>query len=174
MYPFHGAEAAAILKRCRRTIVVENNFTGQFARHLRAESGHAADHVLTRYDGEPFEPAWIAERVATLLDGKALDLRVAEHEAREMAYHFVRIHMQDKARPGRLQQVGESGYGEPLWIVELVARTGGQPEGMLLIGRETGSLFGWYPTLPGVLGDAAPGPLTPSAPPGGRPWPLQS
>ena len=33
---------------------------GQFARHLRAETGFTVDHVLTRYDGEPFEPAWIA------------------------------------------------------------------------------------------------------------------
>ena len=42
---------------CQRTVVVESNFTGQFARHLRAESGFSVDHVLVRYDGEPFEPA---------------------------------------------------------------------------------------------------------------------
>src|SRR5215470_7983578 len=66
IHPFHGVEARRILEGCTRTIVVENNFTGQFARHLRAESGFQVDHVLTRYDGEPFEPAWIAERVRAL------------------------------------------------------------------------------------------------------------
>src|SRR5207247_4515053 len=32
MHPFHGAEASAILKGCKRTIVVDNSFSGQFAR----------------------------------------------------------------------------------------------------------------------------------------------
>jgi 2-oxoglutarate ferredoxin oxidoreductase subunit alpha len=157
MHPFHGPEAAAILKGCQRTIVVENNFTGQFARHLRAESGFGVDHVLTRYDGEPFEPSWIAERVKAFLEGRPVDLQVAEHEAREMAYHHVRIHLQDRARPGRLQPVAESEYGEPLWLVELVNRSDGRPEGMLVIGRETGSNHGWHPAS--LIGDAARGPF---------------
>ena len=56
-------------------------------------------HVLVRYDGEPFEPAWIAQRVRDFLEGRPVDLQVAEHEAREMAYHHIRIHMHDRARP---------------------------------------------------------------------------
>src|SRR5438034_9776934 len=31
LYPFHDREARAILQGCRRTVVAENNFTGQFA-----------------------------------------------------------------------------------------------------------------------------------------------
>ena len=54
IHPFHTAEATAILKGCERTIAIENNFSGQFARHLRAETGFSVDHLLTRYDGEPF------------------------------------------------------------------------------------------------------------------------
>jgi len=155
IHPFHGREARAILQACKRTIVVENNFSGQFARHLRAESGFEVDHVLTRYDGEPFEPAWIAGHVRDFLEGRPVDLKVAEHEAREMAYHYIRIHMHDKTRPGRLQPVGESAYGEPLWLVELIDRTDSRPEGMLVIGRETGSFHGWHPAVPGVLGETA-------------------
>jgi len=142
IHPFHGPEAKAILDRCRRTIVVEGNFTGQFARHLRAETGFGVDHVLTRYDGEPFEPAYIVRRVKAFLEGRPVDLKVEEQEAREMAYHYIRIHMQDKARPGRLRQVTAPEYGEPVWEVELVGRTSGAPEGMLVIGLETGSLHG--------------------------------
>jgi len=142
LHPFHGAEATAILERCRRTIVVESNFTGQFARHLRAESGFSVDHVLTRYDGEPFEPAYITRRVRAFLEGRPVDLEVEEHEAREMAYHYIRIHMQDKTRPGRLRKVAAAEYGEPVWEVELVGRVAGAPEGLLVIGRETGSTYG--------------------------------
>jgi 2-oxoglutarate ferredoxin oxidoreductase subunit alpha len=154
MHPFHGVEASAILKACKRTIVVENCFSGQFARHVRAESGFTVDHVLTRYDGEPFEPAYIAERVKTFLAGKPVDLEVQEHEAREMAYHHIRIHMQDRARPARLRRVPEAAYGEPVWAVELVNRSDGRPEGMLVIGASTGAGYGWHPDAPSLLGTA--------------------
>jgi 2-oxoglutarate ferredoxin oxidoreductase subunit alpha len=154
MHPFHGTEASAILKGCRRTIVVENSFSGQFARHLRAESGFTVDHVLTRYDGEPFEPAYIAERVKAHVAGKPVDLEVQDHEAREMAYHHIRIHMQDRARPRRLRKVPGAAYGEPVWAVELVNRSDGRPEGMLVIGATTGAAYGWHPTVPSGLADA--------------------
>jgi 2-oxoglutarate/2-oxoacid ferredoxin oxidoreductase subunit alpha len=153
LHPFHGTEASAILRNCRRTIVVENSFSGQFARHLRAESGFTVDHVLTRYDGEPFEPAYIAERVKADLAGKPVDLEVQDHEAREMAYHHIRIHMQDRARPRRLHKVPGAAYGEPVWAVELVNRADGRPEGMLVIGATTGAAYGWHPTAPSGLGE---------------------
>jgi 2-oxoglutarate ferredoxin oxidoreductase subunit alpha len=140
LHPFPGPEVHALLSRCQRTIVVENNFSGQFARHLRAESGFSVSHVLTRYDGEPFEPAYIAERVRGLLAGRPADLRVTEDEAREMAYHHIRIHMQEKARPGRLQRLAGDASGEPLWQVELVSREDGSPAGSLVIGMDTGAL----------------------------------
>jgi hypothetical protein len=142
MHPLHGAEAAAILKSCKHTVVVENNFSGQFARHLRAESGFTVDHVLTRYDGEPFEPAYIVERVKAFLEGRPPDLQVQEHEAREMAYHYIRIHMQEKTRPGRLERAKTNGYDEPVWQVELVSRADGAPAGTLIIGMDTGSMYG--------------------------------
>jgi 2-oxoglutarate ferredoxin oxidoreductase subunit alpha len=153
MHPFHAQEARAILQQCKRTIVVENNFSGQFARHLRAESGFTVDHLLTRYDGEPFEPAWVAQRVRDLVEGRSLDLTVQEHEAREMAYHHIRIHMQDRTRPRRIQRAAGNGYGESVWAVELVNRADGTPEGMLVIGMETGSNYGWHAVSPELLAD---------------------
>jgi 2-oxoglutarate/2-oxoacid ferredoxin oxidoreductase subunit alpha len=146
LLPFHASEALALLGRCQRTIVVENNFTGQFARHLRAETGFGADHILTRYDGEPFEPAYITRRVRAFLKGEPVDLAVEEHEAREMAYHYIRIHMQDRTRPGRLQRLSAVvEYGEPVWDVELVDRGNGRPEGRLVIGADTGSIHAFHP-----------------------------
>jgi 2-oxoglutarate/2-oxoacid ferredoxin oxidoreductase subunit alpha len=145
LLPFHSAEVLPILEGCRRTIVVENNFTGQFARHLRAETGFTVDHVLTRYDGEPFEPAYIATRAKSLLETGTIDLKVEEHEAREMAYHYIRIHMQDRTRPGRLRKIAAAEYGEPVWEVELVGRTTGTPEEVLVIGMDTGSMYASHP-----------------------------
>jgi len=84
LHPFHAEEALEILKGCERTIVVENNFSGQFARHLRAETGYSVEHVLTPYDGEPFEPAYIVRRVRAFVEGRPPDLRVEESEAREI------------------------------------------------------------------------------------------
>jgi hypothetical protein len=70
---------------------------------------------------------------------------VDEQEAREMAYHYVRIHMQEKTRPGRLKQAAAgNGHDEPVWEVELVSRTDGTPERLLVIGRDTGSIYGCH------------------------------
>jgi 2-oxoglutarate/2-oxoacid ferredoxin oxidoreductase subunit alpha len=149
LHPFHGPEARAILERCRRTIVVENNFSGQFARHLRAESGFTVDHVLTRYDGEPFEPAYIAKRVKAFLEDRPVDLAVEEHEAREMAHHYIRLYLQDRARPKRLVRARD-GYAEPVWEVELVNRADGRPEGLLVIGMDTGAVYGCREAVAGA------------------------
>ncbi len=143
LHPFHAAEATEILKGCQRTIVIENNFSGQFARHLRAETGLSVDHVLTRYDGEPFDPAYITRRVRAFLEGRPVDLQVDEDEAREMAYHHVRIYMHDKARPGDIQKRKDDQFGEPVWEVELVSRKDGRTEGTMIIGMDTGSVHGW-------------------------------
>ena len=67
----------------------------------------------------------------------------------------IRIHMQDRARPGRLRKVAGAAYGETVWAVELVNRADGRPEGMLVIGATTGAGYGWHPTVPSVLGDAS-------------------
>src|SRR5204863_4252346 len=42
LHPFHEKEVSEILRGCKRTICVECNYTGQFARHLRAETGFSA------------------------------------------------------------------------------------------------------------------------------------
>ncbi len=63
LVPFHVAEVSAILGKSRRVIIVENNQSGQFARHLRAETGIVAQAQIRKYDGEPFEPKHIVAAV---------------------------------------------------------------------------------------------------------------
>ena len=38
----------------KKVIIVENNYSGQFARYLRSETGFAAHGHIRKYDGEPF------------------------------------------------------------------------------------------------------------------------
>ena len=68
--PFHTDEISAILNRAKRVIVVENNFSGQFARYLRGETGFAAHGHIRKYDGEPFLPHHIVEGVRRQLAGE--------------------------------------------------------------------------------------------------------
>ena len=67
LVPFHVTEVSAILGKSRRVIVVENNQSGQFARHLRAETGIVAQGHIRKYDGEPFEPKHIVAAVKELV-----------------------------------------------------------------------------------------------------------
>jgi len=67
LVPFHVTEVSAILGKSRRVIIVENNQSGQFARHLRAETGVVAQGHIRKYDGEPFEPKHIVAGVKEIL-----------------------------------------------------------------------------------------------------------
>ncbi len=144
LHPFHSKGVSEILNKCNRTICVECNFNGQFARHLRAETGFSVDDLVLKYDGEPFEPHHLVEQVQAILAGKPRSLDVTMDEAREIAYHYVRVHLADKLRPAKIAQ--EDGAGEKLWLVEIAGRESGQKEGELRIGVETGSIYSWAPT----------------------------
>src|SRR5215467_7287118 len=79
LVPLHGEAILNILKGSRYTIIVENNYSGQFARYLRSETGYAANGHIRKYDGEPFMPHHIAEAVKDQLAGKT-KLSVPAHE----------------------------------------------------------------------------------------------
>lgn len=77
--PFHAAEISRILSQSQKVISVENNYSGQFARYLRSETGFAAHGHIRKYDGEPFMPHHIVEAVKEQLAGKS-GLSVPVHE----------------------------------------------------------------------------------------------
>ena len=70
LLPLNGDAIRETLAGCRHTIIVENNYSGQFARYLRSESGYAADGHIRKYDGEPFMPHHIVDGVMEQLAGK--------------------------------------------------------------------------------------------------------
>jgi len=79
LVPLHGEEILEILTHSKHTIIVENNFSGQFARYLRSETSFVADGHIRKYDGEPFMPHHIVEAVKEQLTGKTT-LSVPTHE----------------------------------------------------------------------------------------------
>jgi 2-oxoglutarate ferredoxin oxidoreductase subunit alpha len=79
LVPLHGDAILEILKDARHTIIVENNYSGQFARYLRSETSFVPSGYIRKYDGEPFMPHHIVEAVKEQLTGK-LRLSVPAHE----------------------------------------------------------------------------------------------
>jgi 2-oxoglutarate ferredoxin oxidoreductase subunit alpha len=69
--PFHADEITAIVNRAKKTIVVENNESGQFYRYMRGETGLSIDGHIRKYDGEPFMPHHIVDGVLDQMEGKS-------------------------------------------------------------------------------------------------------
>ncbi len=145
LHPFHASEVTQALKGAKKLISVEANYTGQFARFLRAETGISVHDQILKYDGEPFEPRLIAEEVKRILAGKPLSLDVTLDDAREMAYHYIRSRLSDAARPIAIEQGDGDGFGEPVWNIHIVDRSSGERRGQLKIGVKSGSVHAWQP-----------------------------
>lgn len=79
LVPLHGEAILDVLKDARHTIIVENNYSGQFARYLRSETSFVPDGHIRKYDGEPFMPHHIVNAVKEQLSGKC-QVSVPEHE----------------------------------------------------------------------------------------------
>ena len=77
LVPLHVDEISEILGKSQNLIIVENNQSGQFARHLRAETGIVADGHIRKYDGEPFEPGHIVAGVRDVLSGTKVVIAVS-------------------------------------------------------------------------------------------------
>jgi 2-oxoglutarate ferredoxin oxidoreductase subunit alpha len=77
--PLHADAIAEVVNNAKRTIIVENNYSGQFARYLRSETSIVADGHIRKYDGEPFMPHHIVEGVRAVLAG-TVKTHVPVHE----------------------------------------------------------------------------------------------
>src|SRR3989344_1767480 len=55
------------IKNAKKTLVIENNHQGQFQGLLREHTGFVSDDHLRKYDGRPFYPEEIVEKVKAML-----------------------------------------------------------------------------------------------------------
>ena len=81
LVPLQSEAIGRALSGARNVVVVENNYSGQFARYLRSETGIAADAHIRKYDGEPFMPHHVVNGVEKILSGKTTRY-VPVHEIR--------------------------------------------------------------------------------------------
>jgi len=67
IWPLPAQETADLLGVDRKIYVAENNATGQFARLLNSETGIKISGNILKYDGRPFTPQYIIERLKGML-----------------------------------------------------------------------------------------------------------
>ncbi len=65
--PFPVANVKRVLKSARKTIVVENNKTSQLSSLIREHLLITVDHKILKYDGRPFNPGELSQRVKEAL-----------------------------------------------------------------------------------------------------------
>ena len=77
LWPFPDDEIRAFVQGAQHVFVVENNYTGQLERLIRAVVGPLdALHGVRKYDGRPFRPIEIIEPIARAAHaGKPLEVR---------------------------------------------------------------------------------------------------
>lgn len=71
MVPLHGKAITGILSRSKKTIIVENNYSGLFHRYMRSETGLDVTGHIRKYDGEPFMPHHVTDGVKAILSGES-------------------------------------------------------------------------------------------------------
>ena len=77
--PLNGDKIAEVFAKAKKVIMVENNYSGQFHRYLRSETGLDVDGHVRKYDGEPFMPHHVSEGITEILNG-ATDIYVPYQE----------------------------------------------------------------------------------------------
>lgn len=66
LFPLPVEGVLEIMNGCKEIVAVENNFSCQMARLIRAETGYYIKKTVTRFDGEPFTGEDICSRVIKL------------------------------------------------------------------------------------------------------------
>jgi 2-oxoglutarate ferredoxin oxidoreductase subunit alpha len=66
LYPLHP-DTRKYIEKASKTIIVENNATGQFARLIRMETGIQIDYPILKYNGLPFGVEEIVKKVKEIL-----------------------------------------------------------------------------------------------------------
>ncbi len=70
LFPFPAEELLALLKKNKRAIVVECNYTGQLNNLLREMTGRSADHLILKYNGRAMSGEALADVLANIVHAK--------------------------------------------------------------------------------------------------------
>lgn len=61
--PFPSEKVSKVIDSAKKTVVVENNFTGQLADIIKEKTGKSVDKKILKYDGRPFYPEEIHQAI---------------------------------------------------------------------------------------------------------------
>jgi len=67
LWPLPVEALSGLIESAQQTLMIEGNHNGQLAQVIRQETGIKIDHILTKYDGQPFYPADICVKVKEIL-----------------------------------------------------------------------------------------------------------
>ncbi len=67
LHPFPSGEVEKVLHRAKKTIVVEQNKTSQLSSLIRDYNLRRVDHKILKYDGRPFNPGDLSDRIKEVL-----------------------------------------------------------------------------------------------------------
>ncbi|RJQ36100.1 2-oxoacid:acceptor oxidoreductase subunit alpha [Candidatus Microgenomates bacterium] len=65
--PFPAETVSSVIKNAKKTLIIEGNKTGQFEGLIREYTGLSVDNNFRKYDGRPFYPEEIAEKIKLIL-----------------------------------------------------------------------------------------------------------
>jgi len=65
--PFPVAKVQKRMKKAKKTIVVENNKTSQLTSLIREHLLTTVDHKILKYDGRPFNPEALSQKIKEVL-----------------------------------------------------------------------------------------------------------
>ena len=63
LWPFPADDVKNVLDSAHKTIVIENNATGQLSHLIQAETCRKVNDSILKYDGRPFSPSDIVQEV---------------------------------------------------------------------------------------------------------------
>ena len=63
LWPFPAEAVSSVLDSANKSMVIENNATGQLARLIRRETGHKVNASILKFDGRPFSPEYIVREL---------------------------------------------------------------------------------------------------------------
>jgi len=67
LQPFPKAKVEQALDKAKTTVVIEHNSTSQLASLIRDQTLRNVDHKILKYDGRPFSPTELAQRIMEVL-----------------------------------------------------------------------------------------------------------
>ncbi|MBU0532316.1 2-oxoacid:acceptor oxidoreductase subunit alpha [Candidatus Micrarchaeota archaeon] len=93
IFPLDKAAVEKAFKGCKKTVMVENNSTGQFAGILKEYCDFQPDFLLLKYDGRQFFGEQIVEQIEKIIASKYKGKReIRIHEKEDLEYYNPQRH----------------------------------------------------------------------------------